>query len=232
MVHMPSLENWEWGLKIFDGAPTLTTHVGHPLHTHITNKHRKQTLHGYTTHVFTIMACGMCECIIQTHTNHDLWQLHIWQGHSWHLVGDIFLPVCESIYLSNNILCFFANFLNDPHNFLYRVHVHVPTFNIQNSAQFLVSLFKLMHTWSVSVSVPNIVAMSLSLCGRCTTYVHWMKWRDRDGWLPSHSPRPKPSRTSNQVSTCTWLIIHEMLRKKGKATQHNSPKAVIFQRKN
>ena len=21
---MPSLENWEWGLKIFDGAPTLT----------------------------------------------------------------------------------------------------------------------------------------------------------------------------------------------------------------
>ena len=32
MVHMPSLEIWEWGLKIFDGAPTLTTHVDH-LHT-------------------------------------------------------------------------------------------------------------------------------------------------------------------------------------------------------
>ena len=25
MVHMPSLEIWEWGLKIFRGAPTLTT---------------------------------------------------------------------------------------------------------------------------------------------------------------------------------------------------------------
>ena len=24
MVHMPSLEIWEWGLKIFAGAPTLT----------------------------------------------------------------------------------------------------------------------------------------------------------------------------------------------------------------
>ena len=27
MVHMPSLEIWEWGLKIFCGMPTLTTHV-------------------------------------------------------------------------------------------------------------------------------------------------------------------------------------------------------------
>ena len=26
---MPSLENWEWDLKIFDGEPTLTTHVNH-----------------------------------------------------------------------------------------------------------------------------------------------------------------------------------------------------------
>ena len=25
MVHMPNLESWEWGLKIFHGAPTLTT---------------------------------------------------------------------------------------------------------------------------------------------------------------------------------------------------------------
>ena len=33
MVHMPSLEIWEWGLKIFAGAPTLTTHVGHLLYT-------------------------------------------------------------------------------------------------------------------------------------------------------------------------------------------------------
>ena len=31
MVHMPSLEIWEWGLKIFRGAPTLTTHVDHLL---------------------------------------------------------------------------------------------------------------------------------------------------------------------------------------------------------
>ena len=28
----------------------------------------------------------------------------------------------------------------------------------------------------------------------------------------------------------SYHIIHEMLRKKGKTTQHNSPKAVIFQR--
>ena len=27
MVHMPSLETWEWGLKIFCSALTLTTHV-------------------------------------------------------------------------------------------------------------------------------------------------------------------------------------------------------------
>ena len=33
MVHMPSLEIWEWGLKIFRGAPTLTTHVDHLLFT-------------------------------------------------------------------------------------------------------------------------------------------------------------------------------------------------------
>ena len=26
---MPNLESWECGLKIFDGAPTLTTHVDH-----------------------------------------------------------------------------------------------------------------------------------------------------------------------------------------------------------
>ena len=33
MVHMPSLEIWEWGLKIFCGMPTLTTHVNHLLFT-------------------------------------------------------------------------------------------------------------------------------------------------------------------------------------------------------
>ena len=37
MVHMPSLEIWEWGLKIFRGAPTLTTHVDHLLFTQQTN---------------------------------------------------------------------------------------------------------------------------------------------------------------------------------------------------
>ena len=31
MIHMPSLEIWEWGFKIFDGPPTLTTHVNHLL---------------------------------------------------------------------------------------------------------------------------------------------------------------------------------------------------------
>ena len=31
MVHMPSLEIREWGLKIFASAPTLTTHVDHLL---------------------------------------------------------------------------------------------------------------------------------------------------------------------------------------------------------
>ena len=55
MAHMPSLENWEWGLKIFDGAPTPTTHVDHPLHTHITNKHRKTNLTWlYNSHVHVV----------------------------------------------------------------------------------------------------------------------------------------------------------------------------------
>ena len=44
MVHMPSLEIWEWGLKIFRGAPTLTTHVDHLLFTQQTNT-EQQTLH-------------------------------------------------------------------------------------------------------------------------------------------------------------------------------------------
>ena len=35
MVHMPSLEIWEWGLKIFCGIPTLTTHVDHLLYVHV-----------------------------------------------------------------------------------------------------------------------------------------------------------------------------------------------------
>ena len=38
MVHMPSLEIWEWSLKIFCGMPTLTTHVDHLLYSHNTNK--------------------------------------------------------------------------------------------------------------------------------------------------------------------------------------------------
>ena len=36
MVHMPSLEIWEWGLKIFGSALTLTTHVDHLLLYHPT----------------------------------------------------------------------------------------------------------------------------------------------------------------------------------------------------
>ena len=49
MVHMPSLETWEWDLKIFDGAPTLTTHVDHLLSTQY--KHRAQTLYCHTIHL-------------------------------------------------------------------------------------------------------------------------------------------------------------------------------------
>ena len=49
MVHMPSLENWEWGLKIFDGAPTLTTHMNHLLFTQYTHTHtHTQNLHVLT----------------------------------------------------------------------------------------------------------------------------------------------------------------------------------------
>ena len=46
MVHMPSLEIWEWGLKIFGSALTLTTHVDHLLLYHTTtdmHKLRAQT---------------------------------------------------------------------------------------------------------------------------------------------------------------------------------------------
>ena len=45
MVHMPSLEIWEWGLKIFCGKPTLTTHVDHLLFTqHKQTNTEQQTL--------------------------------------------------------------------------------------------------------------------------------------------------------------------------------------------
>ena len=46
MVHMSSLETWEWGLKIFDGASTLTTHVDHLSSIHY--KHRAQILRCHT----------------------------------------------------------------------------------------------------------------------------------------------------------------------------------------
>ena len=36
MVHMFCLEIWEWGLKIFDGAPTLITHMDHLLYNNLT----------------------------------------------------------------------------------------------------------------------------------------------------------------------------------------------------
>jgi len=42
MVHMPNLESWEWSLEIFDGAPTLTTHVEH-LHVPSIHKTHKQS---------------------------------------------------------------------------------------------------------------------------------------------------------------------------------------------
>ena len=41
MVHMPSLEIWEWGLKIFGSALTLTTHVDHLLLYHTTTNMHK-----------------------------------------------------------------------------------------------------------------------------------------------------------------------------------------------
>ena len=45
MVHMPSLEIWEWGLKIFCSALTLTTHVDHLLFTqHKQTNTEQQTL--------------------------------------------------------------------------------------------------------------------------------------------------------------------------------------------
>ena len=54
MLHMPSLEIWEWGFKIFDGAPTLTTHVNHLLLSTEHNKHSKhraQTLVKASVHI-------------------------------------------------------------------------------------------------------------------------------------------------------------------------------------
>ena len=49
MVHMPSLETWEFGLKIFDGASTLTTHMDHL--SSIQYKHRAQTLRCHAIHL-------------------------------------------------------------------------------------------------------------------------------------------------------------------------------------
>ena len=43
MFHMPNLEIWEWGLKIFCGAPTLTT-MWTICYSHNTNKHRAANL--------------------------------------------------------------------------------------------------------------------------------------------------------------------------------------------
>ena len=60
---------------MFNGAPTLTTHVGHLLHPHNTEK---QTSHGYNA-CLRNWSRYMCECMnlfIHTHTNYDLWQLH------------------------------------------------------------------------------------------------------------------------------------------------------------
>ena len=48
MVHMPSLEIWEWGLKIFGSALTLTTHVDHLLLYHTTTNMHKLRAQMYT----------------------------------------------------------------------------------------------------------------------------------------------------------------------------------------
>ena len=53
MVHMPSLEIWEWGLKIFGSALTLTTHVDHLL-LYLHNQHaqtQSTNLYHYSSHV-------------------------------------------------------------------------------------------------------------------------------------------------------------------------------------
>ena len=57
MVHMPSLEIWEWGLKIFRGAPTLTTHVDRLLF--IQHKQTQSSKHVYYIHVHN-MHVYMC----------------------------------------------------------------------------------------------------------------------------------------------------------------------------
>ena len=44
MIHMPSFEIWEWGLKIFCGALTLTTHVDHLLFTQCQQTYREANL--------------------------------------------------------------------------------------------------------------------------------------------------------------------------------------------
>ena len=45
MVHMPSLEIWEWDLKIFCGVPTLTTHVDQLLFTNKQTQSSKPCAH-------------------------------------------------------------------------------------------------------------------------------------------------------------------------------------------
>ena len=52
MVHMPGLETREWGLRIFDSAPTLTTlYMDRVSSMQYKKKHRAQTLHCHTIHL-------------------------------------------------------------------------------------------------------------------------------------------------------------------------------------
>ena len=52
MVHMPSLEIWEWGLKIFASAPTLITHVDHLL-LYLHNMYKlEHNLYRYSIHIY------------------------------------------------------------------------------------------------------------------------------------------------------------------------------------
>ena len=54
MVHMPSLEIWEWGLKIFGSALTLTTHVDHLLLYHTTTNMHKLRAQTFITTPVTV----------------------------------------------------------------------------------------------------------------------------------------------------------------------------------
>ena len=99
---MPSLENWEWGLKIFCGSPTLTTRVNHLLLTKYTHKSKASLLF---IKLLTFMKQGhvllIIECIY----------MYI-PSKTWVLI--------PPLYLLSSALYLFANFWKELHNLLYQ----------------------------------------------------------------------------------------------------------------